>query len=144
LQSIAQIKYMDNEKPILGLDFDGVIHSYKSGWKGADQIPDDIVDGFFEWAEQAAKYFRLVVYSSRSHQKNAIPAMNFWLIEQRRKWRERGGMHSIDDPLPIEFSDTKPQARVSIDDRVICFHGDWSAPELKPEVLSSFKPWNRK
>ena len=27
-------------KPILCLDFDGVVHSYTSGWKGADVIPD--------------------------------------------------------------------------------------------------------
>ena len=29
-------------KPILCLDFDGVIHRYDSGWKGADVIPDRI------------------------------------------------------------------------------------------------------
>ena len=27
-------------KPILCLDFDGVLHTYSSGWKGADVIPD--------------------------------------------------------------------------------------------------------
>lgn len=32
-------------KPILCLDFDGVIHSYSSGWKGADVIPDPPVAG---------------------------------------------------------------------------------------------------
>ena len=32
----------DNRKPILCLDFDGVIHSYISGWKGADVIPDPL------------------------------------------------------------------------------------------------------
>jgi hypothetical protein len=31
-------------KPILCLDFDGVIHSYSSGWKGADVIPDPPVE----------------------------------------------------------------------------------------------------
>ena len=33
------------KKPIVVLDFDGVIHSYKSGWKGADVIPDEPVPG---------------------------------------------------------------------------------------------------
>ena len=36
-------------KPILCLDFDGVIHSYASGWKGADVIPDAAVPGAMEF-----------------------------------------------------------------------------------------------
>ena len=35
--------------PILCLDFDGVIHSFKSGWKGAGKIPDPPVEGAIEW-----------------------------------------------------------------------------------------------
>lgn len=31
--------------PILCLDFDGVCHSYTSGWKGAAVIPDPAVPG---------------------------------------------------------------------------------------------------
>jgi len=40
-------------KPILCLDFDGVIHSYSSGWKGADVIPDPPVPGAFDFIRRA-------------------------------------------------------------------------------------------
>lgn len=33
---------------ILSIDFDGVIHSYTSRWKGVDVIPDMPVPGAFE------------------------------------------------------------------------------------------------
>ena len=36
-------------KPIICLDFDGVIHSYTSGWKGAAVIPDPPVPGALEF-----------------------------------------------------------------------------------------------
>lgn len=34
-------------KPLLCLDFDGVLHSYTSGWKGVDVISDFLVPGVF-------------------------------------------------------------------------------------------------
>lgn len=38
-----------NKKPILNFDFDGVCHSYTSGWQSADTIPDDPVPGLFDF-----------------------------------------------------------------------------------------------
>lgn len=131
-------------KPILCLDFDGVIHQYNSGWKGPLTISDDVTDGFFEWLDIAAQYFKIIVYSSRSKEPGASDIMALWLAEQRKKWREKGGISSITDgtPVEVEFSDTKPAAFLQIDDRAICFDGDWS--KLDPAQLLTFKPWNKR
>ena len=65
-------------KPILCLDFDGVCHSYTSGWQGADNIPDPPVEGLFEFLIEAHQHFSIHIYSSRSHQEGGIIAMNKW------------------------------------------------------------------
>ena len=57
-------------KPTLVLDFDGVIHSYTSGWKGADVIPDPPVDGAIAFMLGALLHFDVVIFSSRSNQGN--------------------------------------------------------------------------
>ena len=110
--------------------------------RDGDFLYDDVVEGFFEWAEQAAKQFRLVIYSSRSATDEGQQAMLGWLIAQRRIWREAGGMHETEAPLGFEFADKKPAAWLTIDDRAICFRGDWSAPELTPDTMRAFRPWN--
>ncbi|MDN3278802.1 hypothetical protein QWJ07_31385 [Frankia sp. RB7] len=130
---------MNENKPILCLDFDGVIHSYSSGWQGDTVIPDPVVPGFFEWAEQAAKAFRLVIYSSRSKNPDAITAMQFYLAEQRKVWRDAGGKTETDAPLSFEFASEKPAAFLTIDDRAITFDGTW--PSVS--ALRAFRPWNK-
>ena len=42
---------MKASNPIICVDFDGVIHSYKSGWRGVAVIPDPPVPGAIEWLE---------------------------------------------------------------------------------------------
>jgi hypothetical protein len=49
---------------------------------GVDVIPDDVVPGFFEWADAAAQHFQLVIYSARSKEEKGRLAMMAWLIEQ--------------------------------------------------------------
>lgn len=130
---------MSDYKPILCIDFDGVIHSYEKGWQNG-VIYGSVTPGFWEWAEQAAKLFKLVIYSSRSKTDAGNMEMSAWLIGQRRTWREAGGTHEIPDALSFEFASEKPAAFLTIDDRAICFTGDWSA--LDPAILREFKPWN--
>ena len=36
---------MTDRRKLVVLDFDGVLHSYTSGWQGARNIPDPAVDG---------------------------------------------------------------------------------------------------
>src|SRR5262245_1372983 len=67
------------DKPILCLDFDGVIHSYTSGWKGVDVIPDPPVPGALDFIDKAREHFIVAIYSSRSGQIGGKHAMTEWL-----------------------------------------------------------------
>lgn len=85
-------------KPILCLDFDGVIHSYTSGWKGPRVIPDPPVPGALEFIVEVLKSenYQLMIYSSRSRYLGARRAMKKWLynhyvalagIDPNDRWR---------------------------------------------------------
>ncbi len=121
-------------KPILCLDFDGVIHRYDSGWKGADVIPDPPVDGAIDFISRALDHFTVAIYSSRSGQKDGIYAMRKWL---RTHWLELG--LPSEREMEIQWPTEKPAAFITIDDRALTFDGTW--PDL--EMLKHFKPWNK-
>ncbi len=128
-------------KPILCLDFDGVCHSYKSGWKGMLNIPDEPVPGLFEFIEEASKIFEIQVFSTRSETQEGRDAMLLWFVKEREKWnREHGQDNDLFVVLNITFPENKPPAFIGIDDRVITFTGNW--PD--PNDLKSFQPWHKK
>lgn len=124
-------------KPILCLDFDGVLHSYVSGWKGADVIPDPPVAGALEFIREAAFHFKVAIYSSRSGQPGGIEAMKRWLSE----WDASATQDFREDILAIvEFPTEKPAAMVTLDDRALTFTGTW--PTIA--TLKEFQPWNKR
>lgn len=118
-------------KPIICIDFDGVIHSYVSGWKGVDVISDPPVDGAIYALKVYTGYFDVNIYSSRSKERKGIYAMMDWL-----KFHGLG-----DDYISlIKFPMQKPPAFLTIDDRCICFDGFFP----KPDEIKNFKPWYKK
>ena len=127
-------------KPILCLDFDGVLHSYSSGWKGADVIPDPPVDGAMDFIWRASEHFRIAIYSSRSNQPGGVRAMRNWLAEHFRFFWAADRTHCDDVLAEIEWPNEKPAAFITIDDRALTFEGVW--PNI--ETLKTFKPWNKR
>ena len=131
---------MSKRKPILCLDFDGVIHSYDSGWKGADVIPDPPVKGARSFIHSALDRFDVQVFSSRSRRPGGREAMQKWLSDHMLDFTEGDYDHAATILAKIGWPDEKPPALVTIDDRAITFTGEW--PTL--DDLEGFKPWNRK
>ena len=134
------------KNPIICVDFDGVIHSYTSGWQGVAVIPDPPVPGAIEWLRDhlpipdavcamGGEYTGPIVciYSSRSKSWLGRWAMKKWLIKH--------GLHPayISEGL-LKFPAKKPAAFLTIDDRAICFNGTFPTTE----EMMRFKPWNKK
>jgi len=122
------------------LDFDGVIHSYASGWKGVDVIPDPPVDGAMKFIWDATEHFRVAIFSSRSGQPGGISAMKAYV---RGHFMAYWGTHATqaDDKFTeIEWPTEKPAAFITIDDRALTFEGVW--PDV--EALRAFQPWNKR
>jgi hypothetical protein len=154
---------------ILCLDFDGVLHSYSSGWKGARNIPDPPVAGAMEFLCEALSHFEVAIHSSRSRYFGGRRAMKAWLRRQMLEyfWKRYGANETL--PVPderlmglglgltatdvedhlrpeaeslidrIAFPLWKPAAFVTLDDRAITFQGWWPAIA----ELKAFKPWNK-
>ena len=119
-------------KKIILVDFDGVLHSYTSGWQGADVVGDPHVNGAIQWLREmlADARFDVQIYSSRSRQDGGIRAMKEALI--------RWGL-PVEQVDAIPFPTQKPAAFLTIDDRAYCFNGIFP----HPNAIDNFKPWNK-
>lgn len=118
--------------PRLSLDFDGVVHSYESGWAGdATIIPDPPVDGALEFiAEAVERGYEVCVFSTRSHVEGAREAMRSWMVTH--------GM-APEVAEAVVFPTKKPNAILLIDDRGFHFKGRF--PTF--DYIDGFKPWNK-
>ena len=108
---VCQKVGLEPSRKTVCLDFDGVIHSYKSGWQGEAVIPDPPIHKVDVAVRRLRKHFRVVIYSARCRNRQGVEAIQRWLDK-----------HQIEVD---EVCDHKPPAFVYVDDRAIPFNGDW-------------------
>lgn len=127
-------------KKLISLDFDGVLHSYTSGWRGADQIPDAPVPGAMKFLRDLVEdgRFEVCIHSSRCSSPAGMEAIAMWLNENL--WHEFGYDEGCEIANAIRIVDQKPPAHLTIDDRALTFDGTW--PDL--DQLAAFQPWNKR
>lgn len=130
-------------KPILCLDFDGVINSYTSGWMGAEVIPDPPVPGVIDFIVKAHESFNIAIVSSRFRHPGGREAVREWLVRQGIEPLYLADDEEIDfdrwEDGAIVLSRVRPPAFLTIDDRALTFRGTW--PD--PADLLSFRPWHK-
>ncbi|MEQ8231747.1 MAG: hypothetical protein RLW61_04620 [Gammaproteobacteria bacterium] len=149
-------------KPTIVVDFDGVLHSYVSGWQGPRIITDPPVPGAMEFLVTALEHFTVAIQSSRSHAFGGRRAMKQWLKQELVKcagsgpestphwFCERIMQTAFCDPwdYEVEYASKriieeirwplfKPPAIFYIDDRAMRFEGRWPSAE----EIAAFRPW---
>ena len=115
-----------DKRPVICLDFDGVIHRHLLGWHGRGVIPDVPVDGAQEAIKRLRRRFVVVVHSGRCASEDGIAAIERWLVK-----------HGIHVDMVCA---TKPLAEVYVDDRAIQFKGNWDATMRE---IMAFRHWQQ-
>ena len=116
---------MAEYKPTVVFDFDGVIHSYKSGWQGAEVVNDPVVPGIADVISALRRNdIKVVVVSTRCNSAAGMGAVRKYL---------RDNSITVDDVMA-----EKPPAICYVDDRAICFKGDSSTLFRQ---ITQFKSW---
>lgn len=124
--------FRDKSRKTIGVDFDGVIHSYTSKWTTPTEIHDGPVPGAIKFLNGMAGQFNVAIISARAQDPNAIQPIKDWLV-----------LHGVDEDFIMEgyiqVTSTKVGAVMYIDDRGYHFTGTFPSPE----DIWAFKPWNR-
>lgn len=110
----------------IAIDFDGVLHSYRSGWTRADNVADPPTPGAQDYVRAIiASGYDIVVHSARATSPHGEVAIHNWL----RQW----GFP------PLKVTASKPHALIYLDDRALRFDGTW--PSLAA-LAQAERPWH--
>jgi hypothetical protein len=156
--------------PTAVCDFDGVLHSYVSGWQGATVIPDPPVAGKWEpvydddeiwiadvYRPSAQEFVQMlldakwdvVVLSTRGETKDGRDAMREWfrawdfppLTTDTPGWDAPVPEGTVSEGSFVIAGTGKPAALVYLDDRALRFDGVFPTLEAIEEAAV---PWTRR
>lgn len=138
------------DKPTICVDFDGVLHSYSSGWARdaphpEEVIRDDPVAGAMAWLVSIRRHYKVAIYSARSDSTRGRLAMKKWVRYHLAQHLARDGVSNAEARAKeirdeLDFPASKPPATIYLDDRAVCFTGTFpTAAEI-----ADFKPWHKK
>jgi len=121
----------DTERPVVAVDFDGVISTYlKSRTRFEQDVLEDAydypVEGALEWIQELVQHCEVVIFTCRALIPQGQQAVEQWL----RKW----GFPAL------TVTALKPVAKYYLDDRGQRFDGLHYPPVAQ---ILNFKPWNR-
>jgi haloacid dehalogenase-like hydrolase len=97
-----------DNRPIVCVDLNGVLDAY-TGWQGADHFdpPRPGARAFLE--ELRARGLRVIIFTTR-------------YPDDVQRWLRQHDLHMLVD----DVTDRKPAAHVFVDDRAVCFRGDFA------------------
>jgi hypothetical protein len=98
----------EQEKPTVCVDLDGVLNAF-DGWKGAE---------FFHPPRPGAREFLQALVE----QSYRVVVFTVRWGPHVEEWLERNGLRQY----VAEVTNQKPPAHVYVDDRAICFQGDFA------------------
>ncbi len=121
----------------VALDFDGVIHSYTSGWTGPKPI-DPPVEGALEFLRLLKRAgWNVIIFTTRASTPDGWGETKSWLAKYNM-------MEYVD-----EITWTKPKASLYVDDRGHRFMGDFEEltrifSRRADLAAAAIEPWNRR
>ena len=109
----------------IALDFDGVLHSYTSGWQGIVPTDPPVLGSREACDALTAQGWRVVVFTCRALTHEGRAAVHRWLDAHRIR---------VDEVTAI-----KPHAVIYVDDRAHRFTGSWL--EVVELAKDPPRPW---
>ena len=124
---------LEQNKPILCVRFDGVIHEYNADWRlMSTVILGAPVEGAFNFLGNALDHFCVCVVGERNTAPMGRRAMFRW-------FKTHGWPFQDNLPAHLLFPRRQPECFISIDDRCLRFEGSW--PDITE--LTKFKAWQK-
>lgn len=121
------------------IDFDGVIHSYTSGWQGHEIIPDSPMPGAIQWLREliASEDIEPVIYTTRvgwTSDEEVLAAEK--ALAAIKQWLYLEGL-SAEEISRLPITAQKRPAVLLIDDRAFQFQGTFPTEHF----IRNFEPW---